>query len=222
MNLFNKLEQLILTSNEENIGLAQELAISQEFDLKNALEAKYGELIECWNSDNIFGNNDLYRTIYKIVHSVYLTSVNHGLTKMPDNINLMKNLESIGFQSNKISNIPKQLFDLEKLSILRMPYNKLTAIPKEIDQLKQLKTLELNNNELTTIPKNIAKLPNLKYLFLSNNPLTDIHDEIFEMENLKFLYIVNTAIPRKRIIQIINGMPQTNVIMKQTKYYPIN
>ncbi|MFQ3962329.1 leucine-rich repeat domain-containing protein, partial [Leptospira borgpetersenii] len=53
--------------------------------------------------------------------------------------------------------------------VLDLREQKLTILPKEIWQLKNLRELRLDNNQLTTLPKEIGLLQNLKILHLYAN-----------------------------------------------------
>ncbi|THV05480.1 hypothetical protein K435DRAFT_834829 [Dendrothele bispora CBS 962.96] len=74
--------------------------------------------------------------------------------------------------SNKISSLPHQLFDLNKLTFLSLRDNKLTFIPPEIVRLKNLQVLNISRNQITFLPAEMKNMT-LRNLFISPNPFLE-------------------------------------------------
>ena len=72
---------------------------------------------------------------------------------------------------NQLTELPKEIGQLQVLQNLSVNNNQLTELPEEIGQLQMLKTLSVNQNWLTKLPGAISKLQKLYYLDISENPL---------------------------------------------------
>ena len=108
-----------------------------------------------------------------------------GLTRVPDFVFYMKNLQSLNLGHNNITTLPPQIGQLKNLQELEMLNTRLTSLPPEIGQLKNLKIINLAENyNLTTLPPEIGQLTNLKILDLDTNKLTTLPESIGQLENL--------------------------------------
>ena len=112
---------------------------------------------------------------------------NSGLTTLPREISLLRNLRILDLSNNKIVSIPTEIAQLSSLYELNLSKNQLTSIPKEIYTLTNLHILILSYNQLTSITNEIAQLINLRRLILSHNLLTSISPEIHCLANLGIL-----------------------------------
>jgi len=106
-----------------------------------------------------------------------------------------------GFRkNNKLTSLPKEIWDLKQLEELFLEGNKLTSLPKEIGDLKQLKELHLRNNQLKSLPKEIGDLKQLKKLYLRGNNLASLPKEIGDLKQLKKLSLIGnqlTSLPKE-------------------------
>ncbi|QXP78799.1 MULTISPECIES: DUF6985 domain-containing protein [Winogradskyella] len=141
----------------------------------------------------------------------------NNIGKVPDSINLLKNLTSLSLSSNDLAFVPTQLLNLpklERLSILNnnikeipkeigllinlnslnLSRNKLNSIPEEIGQLKKLQNLDLSFNYLYDMPKSISGLTTLEQLNINYNSFSTIPDNILFLENLKGLNLTNNKL----------------------------
>ena len=104
-----------------------------------------------------------------------LTTVNRsnqGLTKMPQDILAMTNVQQLNLSNNKLTGaLPAEIRQLKNLEVLNISNNQMTGLPAEIGQLSKLRILNASNNQLTGIPRELGNLQNLEILDLSgNNP----------------------------------------------------
>lgn len=83
-------------------------------------------------------------------------------------------LRELRFTGCNISKIPEEIYCLKNLEILDLGRNKISEIPKNINYLSNLKHLFLNNNKIRKIPNSVFVLPKIKSLFLQNNKITSI------------------------------------------------
>ena len=72
---------------------------------------------------------------------------------------------------NRLTQVPRELGDLPKLSSLSLCANQLQSLPHQLNRLTNLCSLHLHDNQLQTLPRDILKLNNLQELSLRNNPL---------------------------------------------------
>ncbi len=76
---------------------------------------------------------------------------------------------------------------------------KLTQIPNEVFELTYLKKLNLRYNNIKKIPSEIARLTNLQYLdLIGNEKITEFCDELIKLPSLIFLRLtwnLNTSTP---------------------------
>ena len=66
--------------------------------------------------------------------------------------------------SNKLSDLPDELAELQHLRVLRVKYNMLTKLPEVLVKMSKLEVLELSGNQITTVDdKVLAGLINVRY-----------------------------------------------------------
>jgi Leucine-rich repeat (LRR) protein len=95
---------------------------------------------------------------------------NQGLSKLPEYVTKLSNLEELNISNNKITGaLPSQMQNLRNLKILNASNNQMTGVPAEIGQLSNLEVLDLSNNQLTGLPNELANLKKLKIFNLSGN-----------------------------------------------------
>ncbi|KAM3098629.1 COR domain-containing protein [Phormidesmis sp. 146-12] len=97
-------------------------------------------------------------------------------------------------ESQKLSQIPVEVFELKQLEVLNLSGHKITVIPDAITQLENLIKLDLSDNEIAVVPATIAQLKNLARLNLFNNRITVIPDAITQLQNLTELYLAYNQI----------------------------
>ncbi len=88
---------------------------------------------------------------------------------------------------DKLSAIPREIFDLENLTSLGIPRGNITGIPKEISNLRNLKVLNLNDNKIREISEEVCNLRNLEELSLNWNYIKEVPETIANLKNLKIL-----------------------------------
>jgi GTPase SAR1 family protein len=92
-------------------------------------------------------------------------------------------------ESDKLSSIPPEVFELEQLEELNLKFNRLTSIPESIENLSNLTKLNLSNNKLILFPEVITKLRGLKELRLGGNNLISLPESLSQLKNLHYLDI---------------------------------
>nr|XP_026492368.1 protein lap1-like [Vanessa tameamea] len=124
---------------------------------------------------------------------VELDYSHHSLTDVPSEVFVYeRTLETLLCQSNRITELPRQLFMCHGLKYLDLSDNELQAIPTAISSLVNLQHLNISRNTLASIPDNMKSLKNLIFLDLSVNPLEKLPDTITNLLALQDLYLNDT------------------------------
>lgn len=107
-----------------------------------------------------------------------------GLKEIPEDIELLENLEELALDGNKLTSLPEKIGkQLKRLSLRK---NLFESIPEPLLKLQSLVHLELSGNKLRTIKIN-GNFPNLERFFLENCSLEKV--ELEGMENLESLML---------------------------------
>jgi hypothetical protein len=107
-----------------------------------------------------------------------------GLKEIPlsffDN-SFFENIEKLFLNSNKITNLPENVFEpLKNLKYLNLSRNFIAKIDtRPFKNLSNLVELDLSNNNISNIENHSFDLPELTKLKLKNNRLKDLPDDIF-------------------------------------------
>jgi Leucine-rich repeat (LRR) protein len=141
----------------------------------------------CYRLDYLIKKLKLNYSIYDLYNTENLLLYNKILSEIPKEIGQLQKLKRLALRNNKLNEIPKEIGQLQKLKRLDLSYNKLSEIPKEIGLLLKLQFLDLSDNKLSEIPKEIRQLQNLQELYLNNNELSEIPKEIVQLQKLKSL-----------------------------------
>ena len=65
--------------------------------------------------------------------------------------------------SNKLTDLPDELAELQHLRVLRIKYNSLTKLPEVLVKMHKLEVLELSGNQITVVDdKVLAGLSNVR------------------------------------------------------------
>ncbi len=120
----------------------------------------------------------------------------------------LKNIKEVRFFDNNLKQLPRAIFQvnkLERLYIRMNPSLDFEQLCVELKAFKHLKGLYLENNELKMVPKNLNLLPHLKWLQFSNrqiraqNSIQKIPSFLLsfqQLESLHFQLNPINAIPR--------------------------
>jgi len=123
---------------------------------------------------------------------------NMELTKLPETLGRLTQLQELILAGNQIETLQKPLWKLIQLKILDLSSNKLTTLPEALEPFILLKELDLSNNELITLPESFGQLTQLTSLDLSDNQLTTLPDSLGQLTQLTELNLSNnqlTALP---------------------------
>ena len=121
---------------------------------------------------------------------------NNQITEIPEEIQYLTQLHSFDLSDNLITKIPKEIRYLMQLQALFLSDNLIKEIPQEIKYLTQLQELYLDDNKITEIPKEIKYLTQLQTLWLYSNQIKKIPEQIKYLTQLKELYIFDNQISK--------------------------
>lgn len=124
---------------------------------------------------------------------VELHYAHQSLVDVPNDVFVYeRTLEMLHCQSNRITELPRQLFMCHGLKYLDLCDNEVAAMPAAICSLSNLQHLNISRNTLTSIPETMKALKYLMFLDLSVNPLEKLPDAITNLTALQELYLNDT------------------------------
>ena len=113
--------------------------------------------------------------------------VRHNDAAFPFDILLTMSKQEGGF-SSLVLNVPEVLDlvpQLTSVDTLSITDQNLTQLPKNIGDLKKLSELYLWKNQLSSLPESFSQLTNLRKINLSWNKFTSLPEVLFQLPNLE-------------------------------------
>ena len=98
---------------------------------------------------------------------------NNELTELFQKIGLLRNLEILHIQKNKIQILPEEISGCISLTSLNISMNEISKLPSKLYELKNLKILIAFDNKLKNIPVHIRELEKLQILDISYNEIKE-------------------------------------------------
>lgn len=138
--------------------------------------------------------------------TLYLSNLN--LTEIPKEVNELEHITTLDLSGNKITEI-KNLDKLKNLDILRLNDNKISRI-ENLGNLTNLELLFLNKNEITEI-KSLESLEQLKFLQLEENRITEIKN-VSSLKKLFIFFLSNNPIKKIENLEKLENF--TELILK--------
>ncbi|RKP21291.1 L domain-like protein [Rozella allomycis CSF55] len=130
-----------------------------------------------------------------ILHIKTLNISNNWLNEIPDEIDLLSNLEVFDVSFNSISFITENICHLNKLRELYLTSNNLSTLPKSIGACPELEILDIRVNQIADI-SNVFSSEKLKVLKCDYNPIIGVQDSNGQMLSLSFLSLHKTSLTR--------------------------
>lgn len=132
-----------------------------------------------------------------------------------DGVPIVKNANKLDLSNQNLTKVPDYVFKMNNLEELNISNNQLTgAIQAEIRQLKNLKVLNASNNQMTGVPAEVGQLSNLQVLDLSDNLLTGLPNELGNLKNLQTLNISGNTYATQDLNSIVQKLPASVNIIK--------
>ena len=132
-----------------------------------------------------------------------------GLSKVPEAVTDLTELEDLDWSDNYLEELPTSINKLKNLEWLILCNNQLRELPHSICELSNLRWLSVENSQLSVLPSNIKHLKNLVILNLSDNQLTTLPDEIGELKELGWLYVAVNPLTlewMRKLVKLQNKM----------------
>ncbi len=174
LNLSNTHIQNI-PSNIKNLENLKDLDLSGNNLV--ALPKNFGKLkyLESLNlNQNQLGSLSMYFENWYYLRKLFIGS---NRIESLENINQLKNLQTLNASDNNISELPPEIHQLKRLVTLDLSNNRLLFLPKTFCGLSKLEELNLENNQLGSLPPYLYRLRKLKVLNLAGNPLGEKEKE---------------------------------------------
>jgi len=117
-----------------------------------------------------------------------------GITMIPNEINMLKNLQQLSLSFNNITELPQSIGDLVHLRLLKLTSNKLQTLPSSLRQLTKLRSLMVEKNDISSLPDDFFRIQNmggitvglvsLATVNLEHNKLKELPPGLAHCENL--------------------------------------
>ncbi|CAM9862697.1 unnamed protein product, partial [Heterosigma akashiwo] len=118
-----------------------------------------------------------------------------GLAEFPASICMLKTLEALRLEDNKLGTLPREVERLWRLKSLNLAINHMHTLPESICKLSTLTALDLDNNALEILPPSIGDLKALKALTLQRNLLLELPASVTTMRGLESLNADGNLLP---------------------------
>lgn len=135
-------------------------------------------------NDSIVSSNTMPANEHAILNLVsihvdqYCLNRTQALTRLPKEIDLLRNLQSLTIRNANIIFLQQGLSKLKSLRHLDLSNNSIKILTKSICNLKKLEFLNISGNYLKELPDELMNLTNLKYLDFSDNSYVKISDTL--------------------------------------------
>ena len=161
---------------------------------------QFGKIEETLNNLSLAFNNltKIPEEIFKLKNLQHLNLSNNLLFKVDDKLDTLA-LQTLNLSNNYLSEFPKIGELSAKWTSLDVSYNKISSIPMDIHKLYRLITFNCSHNHLTELPKSIVEVLGIQHFNFSNNFISHLRDIPFHLlsslETLDLSYNLLTEIP---------------------------
>ncbi len=202
-----------LVTEEVDDTTKQEIIKKDKIDIPEKLRAVFKNpeqtRILDWSKENLTKLPEMINTLKNLED---LDLAYNKLKALPKNFGRLGGLECLNLNANKLTVLPTSIISFYNLQKLYLNKNKLATLPKDLFRLQNLRILSVSDNKLTVLPKNIVQLRNLETLNLSNNKLTTLPKSLQRLRRLKRLNLTGNPIPTKEQQRIKKLLPNCQVI----------
>lgn len=133
------------------------------------------------------------------------------LSRTFDLISAMPELRTLNISNSKLTKIPGNVNKLKNLEYFYAYGNDLTTLPAAIGQLTKLKTLSVSSNKnFKTLPPTVGALSNLERLELSYTSVAALPG-VNGLKKLKYLVIRKTNLSQATADQLKKALPNAKV-----------
>jgi len=183
------------------------LEVYKHFKLKESIE-KLSSWLKKLNVDVDINN---------LLNLTKLNLSNKNLNEIPEEIAILKNLQSLDISNNSFKSLPSVLLGLNLKSI-NIKNNALSSLDNKMGTLDNLEVLDISFNKFQEFPSLLFSLKKLKELYISSNEIVWLPDELEELNTLELLDISNNKIDH--ICPVFAKLnPEIKLILTQNPIY---
>lgn len=102
---------------------------------------------------------------------------------LPESIGKLIHLKNLNVSNNQLKRLPYSLLQLRQLELCWLSDNQLVEIPANINTPK-LRNIDLKDNQLRTLPAALAHQPQLQNIQLEKNPLEHLPDDFNNVKGI--------------------------------------
>lgn len=100
----------------------------------------------------------------------------------PDNLSDLKQLKRLNISSNKFTEFPREILDMQNLEYLCINFNEnIPEIPSDINHMEQLKHLDICTTNIKSLPESMLQMKQL-YIWTCDDLATTLP------ERFKYLF----------------------------------
>jgi len=130
-----------------------------------------------------------------------------NISKFPDELKILKNLEELAIFRSKCTVIPVVVFKMHSLKSLSFRGYAISELSENIVALKNLENLDLYGNQLTKLPSSISQMQRLENIGLGKNLFVEFPEEVTFLPRLKTLDLGHNQIVQiPKIIERLNEL----------------
>ncbi|KAH3745870.1 leucine-rich repeat protein [Pelomyxa schiedti] len=113
----------------------------------------------------------------------------NDLHEVPKDVWNLEKLTNLQLGRNKLTSIPEGIGRLTNLTHLQLLLNDLSCLPDALCSLTQLSVLTVHRNKIVSLPANFGNLTALKALYLGHNCLKALPTSFYKLTNLELLFM---------------------------------
>lgn len=178
-----------------------------------------------WLQANNTGIDAIPEEICNLQKLEHLSLKNNNLEKLYGAVTTLPCLRSLNVRRNKIkkSGVPRDLFEMDDLTMLDFSQNQLTEIPEGLEEAKSLLVLNLSNNFIEEIPAQVfVNCTDLLYLNAGDNRLETFPPQIRRLVHLQTLILNNNPLTHFQFRQLPSLVALQTLHMRATQRSPSN
>lgn len=126
-------------------------------------------------------------------------------------IHLFTNAKVLWADYRGISKLPNEIVKLTELQSIELNLNKIRKLPENFGNLKNLTDLDLQANKIKCLPESFKELNNLENLNLSLNNLKSC-EVLLEMTNLQSVNLFGNPLKSEFIKRLRQELPNCTII----------
>lgn len=134
------------------------------------------------------------------------------LTLIPDSIGQLKKLRIFILIKTGVKELPETVVELGRLCELDLSDSCIQKLPDRLGKLQSLKLLNLRHSAIAQIPDSIGQLKQLVQLDVAQTRVAEFPKSIDQLSgNLRVLHTQGSLVPRKKIDELRNRLPNTKI-----------